>query len=71
MYQLMAKVMSELALFLVQQPINGHELAAPTFEIFEFGSEDREAELVRLSTTVAELHPQLADVKEAIVALRS
>jgi hypothetical protein len=70
MYQLMAEVMSELALFLVRQPINDSEVAGPTFEIFEFEGADRTAELASLATGVAGSFPELDDVAAAITALR-
>jgi rubrerythrin len=70
MYQLMANLMSDLALYLVRQPIGGSEFAGPTFEIFEFGSDDRDVELASLAEQVAELHPDLAQIVEAVAALR-
>jgi len=70
MYQLMAGVMSELALFLVRQPLDNGTFAGPTFEIFAFASDDREAELAALAGEVAETYPELAGVNDAIGALR-
>ncbi len=69
MYQLMAQVMSELALFLVEQPIGNGEVAGPTFEVFEFESQDREGELVMMAAAAAGAFPELAEVRDAILAL--
>ncbi len=69
LYQLMVDVMSELAHFLVRQPIGGGEFAGPTFEIFEFDSEDRKGELAGLAGRVVELHPDLGHVAETIASL--
>ena len=69
MYRLMVDVMSELAYFLVRQPIGGGEFAGPTFEIFEFGSDDRKGELAGLAGRAVELHPDLAHIAEAIEVL--
>jgi rubrerythrin len=70
MYRLMANLMSELALYLVRQPIGRGELAGPTFEIFEFDTGDRDVELANLAKQVVELHPDLAHIVETIAALQ-
>jgi hypothetical protein len=69
LYQVMAQAMSELALFLVKQPIGGHLYAAPTFEIYEFEDVDREEELSRLAAVVVQEHPELAAVGECLSSL--
>ena len=69
LYQVMAQAMSELALFLVQQPIEGNLYAGPTFEIYEFEDVDREAELSRLARMVVQEHPELAAVGECLAGL--
>jgi hypothetical protein len=70
LYRLMAGVLSQLALFLVRQPIGGGEFAGPTFEIYEFGSDDWAGELAGLAARVVGFHPSLVDIEEAIVAHR-
>ncbi len=70
MYRLMSQVMSGLALFLVQQPIDDGIFAAPTFEITEFASGDPNNELGALTTKVAHLHSELAVITDAIVAIK-
>ena len=70
MYRLMAHVMSELALFLVRQPLPDGQSAAPTFEIFEFDSTDPHEELMALATEAAEAYPELAELPEALASLK-
>ena len=69
MYAVMAGAMSQLALVLVRQPISSTEVAAPTFEIYEFGSDNHKSELADLAATVTELHPELGEVREVIAVL--
>ena len=69
LYRLMAGVLSELALFLVRQPIGHGPFAGPTFEIYEFDSDPWAGELAGLAATVTELHPSLVDLEKAIVTL--
>jgi hypothetical protein len=69
LYLLMADVLSNLGHFLVQQPLGNGEYAAPTFEIFEFGTDSRLAEVTALSKKAAEVFPELASVHEALRGL--
>jgi len=69
LYLLMADVMSNLARFLVEQPIGDGQFAAPTFEIFEFKTETPLVEMTALSQTAAEAFPELASVHDALRAL--
>ncbi len=68
LYGLMAGTMSSIAHYLVEQPLGNGEFAGPTFEIYEFDSDDRERELIRLADEVARRHPGLAHLGEAIAA---
>lgn len=69
LYLLMADVLSNLAHFLMQQPIGNGQYAAPTFEIFEFETEAPLAEVTSLSKEAAEQFPELASVHEALRGL--
>jgi hypothetical protein len=64
LYGMMMQVLSPLALFLVEQPIGGGEFAAPTFEVFDFKSDQPEAEIAELAASVAERHPEFAGIGE-------
>lgn len=69
LYLLMADVLSQLARFLVEQPIGNGKFASPTFEIYEFSTDRPLEELVALSARSADLHPQLSTVHEALRGL--
>jgi hypothetical protein len=69
LYEVMARAMSQLALFLVQQSISTDEVAAPTFEVYEFGSGDPRGEVAGLAATVAKVHPELTEVQEILATL--
>jgi hypothetical protein len=69
LYLLMADVLSNLAHFLVQQPIGNGQFAAPTFEVFEFETDAPLAEVTALAEEAAELYPELASVHEALRGL--
>jgi hypothetical protein len=69
LYILMADVLSQLAAFLVAQPIGDNRVAAPTFEIFEFRSDQPLEETIAIAREAARLHPQLSTVHEALRGL--
>jgi len=69
LYLLMADVLSQLASFLVERPIGNGEFAAPTFEVFEFTTDEPLTEIVGLANRAAELYPRLSTVHEAVRAL--
>lgn len=69
LYRLMSRALSELALFLVRQPIGKAEVAAPTFEIVALTAEDPLRELNELAAQVAGLHPELGGVAETITTM--
>ncbi len=66
MYGLMAGAMSSVARYLVEQPVGEGEFAGPTFEIYEFASDDPRRELMELAGAVARSHPELAHIGEAV-----
>lgn len=69
LYLLMADVLSNLAHFLVQQPIGNDKYAAPTFEVHEFKTDTPLDEVIALSKKAAELFPELSSVHEALRGL--
>lgn len=69
LYLLMADVLSQLARFLVNQPIGNGEHASPTFEIYEFASEQPLDEVTVLAERCAQIHPELSTVHEALRGL--
>lgn len=69
LYILMADVLSQLASFLVAQPIGDGNVAAPTFEIFEFASGQPLEESISIAEEAASLHPQLSTVHDALRGL--
>jgi rubrerythrin len=69
LYILMADVLSNLAHFLVQQPIGDGAYAAPTFELFEFTTDAPRTEVIALARKVADRFPELASVHEALRGL--
>ncbi len=69
MYGLMAGAMSSIAHYLVEQPVGSGEFAGPTFEIYEFASDDNGGELIQLAGQVARSHPGLAQIERAIAGV--
>ena len=69
MYLLMAEVLSQLGPFLVRQQLGEGEFAAPTFEIFEFETDNPLSEITALAATAARSFHELAAVHEAIRGL--
>lgn len=69
LYILMADVLTQVARFLVEQPIGDGRYASPTFEIYEFSSGQPLDELIHLSAQCSELHPPLSTVHEALRGL--
>jgi rubrerythrin len=69
LYLLMADVMSQLASFMVRQPLGDGEFAAPTFEVFEFGDGSPLDEVTAMADRVAQVHPELSTVHDALKGL--
>lgn len=69
LYRLMTRAMSPIALYLVQQPIGDGHFGAPTFEIYEFESDDHSGELQSRSDAVVAKHADLLQVGETIARL--
>lgn len=69
LYLLMGDVMSHLARFLVEQPLGNGEVAAPTFEIYEFKTSNRLTEAIELAAASVEPHPDLSPVHDALRGL--
>jgi hypothetical protein len=69
LYLLMADVLSQIARFLVHQPIGNREYASPTFEIHQFGSGKPLDGIMRLAERCANTHPELSTVYEALRSL--
>jgi len=69
LYILMADVLSQLASFLVAQPVGADRVAAPTFEIFEFKSDQPLDEMIAIAEKTSRLHPQLSTVHDALRGL--
>lgn len=65
LYGTMSGVMAPLARYLMRQPIEGG-VAAPTFEVFEFATDDWHTQLTEMAAAVATDHPELAPVAVAI-----
>ncbi len=70
LYGLMSTVLGPLARYMVSLPLDGSTVAAPTFERYEFSSDDPDAELLVLAERAVEVHPDLRPVAEAIVELQ-
>lgn len=70
LYGLMNTVLAPLARHLVSLPLDDTTVAAPTFESYQFSSDDPDAELLALAEKTVEVHPDLRPVAEAIVALQ-
>lgn len=65
LYATMGSVMSQIARFLVQQPIGGGRFAGPTFEPYRFTGQPEE-ELVELAGRVAADHGALASIVKEV-----
>lgn len=70
LYGLMSTVLGPLARHLVSLPLDGSTVAAPTFERYEFSSDDPDTELLALAERAVDAHPELRPVAEAIVMLQ-
>lgn len=68
LYRLMSDVLSPLAHHLVATPV-GAGVAAPTFELYEFGDADPVTELNRMAAAVAAEHEELDGVAKTIATL--
>lgn len=69
LYGLMSTVLGPLARYMVSLPLDDSTVAAPTFERYDFSSDDPDAELLALAERAVEVHPDLRPVAEAIVML--
>jgi hypothetical protein len=69
LYLLMADVLSQLARFLVEQPIGNGQLASPTFELYEFERSEPLDEVIALAERCAKTYPELSTVHEALRGL--
>lgn len=69
-YSLMSLVLGPLARYLVTLPLDGGQVAAPTFEVHGFGG-DLNLEMEDLASRAVEEHPDLRPVAEAIVAIQT
>lgn len=69
LYLLMGDMMSRTAHFLVQQELEDGTYAAPTFEYYEFGSDDPLEEVAGLADVVAEIHPDMTSVRDGMKGL--
>lgn len=69
LYILMADVLAQLGRYLVSQHLPTGQLAAPTFEVYEFESDQRVDEIVELARQVAIDHPDLSSVYDALRGL--
>ncbi|HEY7822208.1 MAG TPA: ferritin-like protein [Acidimicrobiia bacterium] len=67
LYGLMSAVLGPLAGYMVSLPLDDSTVAAPTFERYQFSSDDPDAELLALAERAVEVHPDLRPVAEAIV----
>lgn len=69
LYLLMGDMMSRTAHFLVQQELEDGSFAAPTFEFYEFESEEPLEEVAELANNVAERHPEMTSVRDGMKGL--
>ena len=65
LYRLMTGPMSQLALWLAAQPLADGDHAAPTFEVFEFQTNDPTQEVRALADEAEEAHAELAPIIES------
>jgi hypothetical protein len=66
LYRTMSSSMAPLARYLMQQPLEDGGVAAPTFEVFEFTTDDPAAEVRSMAAQVAAQHPGLREVAAAV-----
>ena len=64
----MTGVLPPLARHLMQQPY-GDGVAAPTFEVFDFGADEPDEHVARLARGVALVNPGLQSVADALEEL--
>lgn len=69
LYFLMADILSQLARFLVIQPIGNGQLGSPTFEVYEFEGSEPLDEVIALAERCAQTYPELSTVHEALSGL--
>lgn len=69
LYVLMADILSQLGRFLVGQSLPTNGVAAPTFEVYEFESDQRVDEILVLARSCANDYPKLSSVYEALQGL--
>jgi Ferritin-like len=69
LYHTMTNLLRPLGRFLAAQPLEDGMTAGPTFELYEFSSSARVAELTELAMRAAATHPQLDDLVGAMPVL--
>jgi len=69
LYAVMSDVLSPVAHHLYTLPLGPELVAAPTFEVHEFETDDPASELRLLAGAVIEDHPELASAAEALASL--
>lgn len=69
LYLLMADVLSQLGRFLVEQPIEDDAQASPTFEVYEYSSDQPLEEVIELAERCSDAYPELSTVHEALRGL--
>lgn len=69
MYVLMADLSGRLGRFLVEQKLPDGGVAGPTFEVYEFESDDRVEEILNLAERCASTYPELSPVYETLRGL--
>jgi hypothetical protein len=67
LYTIMSDILSPVAHYLYTLPISDGLVAAPTFQIHEYQTDDPKAELLQLAGVAVDIHPRLAAVPEAIL----
>jgi hypothetical protein len=66
LYQTMSSLMAPVARYLLEQRVDEATAAAPTFEVFEFTTDDPSAQLRTMAARVVDEHPALASVAAAL-----
>lgn len=66
LYRTMSNLMAPVARYLLQQPLDAGMVAAPTFEVFEFTTDDPSIEMRSLAELAAEHHPALGAIASAL-----
>lgn len=67
LYQTMSGLMAPLARYLMQYPIGDGQVAAPTFEVYEFSSDDPQDEIAAMAAAAVHSHPDLAEIVAGLV----